>query len=93
MAKSRQRSLKIIEKFRKNAEKEKERTRRLIDKCDKADEAEKPALAELVDRLKQKELQASGEIVWAQQQIERARAAGRREEKSGKKAREKSAGE
>ena len=91
MAKSRQRSLKIIEKFRKNAEKEKERARRLIDKCDKADDANRPALAELVDRLKQKELQASGDIVWAEQQIESICAAGKSEGKSGKNAMEKNA--
>ena len=90
MAKSRQRSLKIIDKFRKNAEKEKDRARSLIEKCGQADPAA-PVLGELAERLKQKELQASGEIVWAEQQIEMARAAMKSEDKAAKKAKSKKA--
>ena len=89
MAKAGQRSLKIIEKFRKNAEKDRDRARSLIDKCSGDDPAAAPVLAELAERLKQKELQASGEIVWAEQQIELARAARKAEEKTGKKAKTK----
>ncbi|HMN70515.1 MAG TPA: hypothetical protein PKA55_01465 [Rhodoblastus sp.] len=85
MAKTRQRTIRIIEKFRRNAEKDKDRARGLIEKCSAADASIAPVLGELAERLKQKELQASGEIVWAGQQIELARAARKAEEKAGKK--------
>ena len=91
MAKAHQRSLKIVERFRKNAEKEKERARSLIDKCGGVDASAAPVIAELTERLKQKELQASGDIVWAEQQIEIARAQKKADEKSARKGKDKSA--
>ncbi|MFT4095975.1 MAG: hypothetical protein QM651_02560 [Rhodoblastus sp.] len=91
MARATQRSLKIIEKFRKNAEKDKDRARSLIEKCGAMDAVAAPVIGELAERLKQKELQASGEIVWAEQQIEIARAAKKSDAKAGKKVKGKKA--
>lgn len=92
MAGKRRRSVKIIEKFRKSAEKDKERARSLIEKCASAnDGGGAEVLAELADRLKQKELLASGDIVWAEQQIELARESRKRAEKPDKKAKSKTA--
>ena len=88
MAKHRLRSIKIVEKFLKNAEKEKARARGLIEKCESAERT--PLLMEVSERLKQKELQSSGDMLWAEQQIELAREEKKREAKQKKKHKAKS---
>jgi hypothetical protein len=72
MSKDRQRAARVVEKFRKISEKEIERTRSLQQKSGKlADLSEgSPAIAQFVERLKQKELQASGDLVYAEQLLE-----------------------
>lgn len=77
MSKDGRRVRKAAEKFRKNAEKELEQTRRLLHKCEGlAGEAETGGLAsQLVERLKQKELQTNGELVWSDQFLAQVRAA------------------
>ena len=68
--------LKVAEKFRRNAEKEMERVRALLAKSQRfAPMAEStPLVSQLLERLKQKELQSSGDLVWIDQYLGQARA-------------------
>ena len=75
MSKDRQRALRAVEKFRKNAAKELERARALQDKSKRLTSLKDttPAIAQFFDRLQQKALQASGELVWADQLVDQIR--------------------
>lgn len=76
MSKKQQRLVKAIEKYRKSADKELERAREILKKISDvdADDPSRPAVDKLVDRLKQKELQASGDGMWADEFLEQQRA-------------------
>lgn len=89
MSKDGRRLLKTAEKFRKNAQKEMQQTRKLAQKLEglAREGAAAPLLTQLSERLQQKELQASGEVVWSEQflaQSEAAIAADRGAAKAGK---------
>ena len=72
MSTDRRRAIKAVEKFRKNSEKEIERARSLQTRAKKLSPLREtsPAVAKLFDRLQQKALQASGDLVWADQMIQ-----------------------
>ena len=77
MSKKQERLIKAIEKYGKNADKELERAREIINKMGNvdADDPLRPAVDKLVERLKQKELQASGDGMWADEFVAQQRAA------------------
>ena len=68
MAKHHRRLLKAVEKFGKNAAKELDRVKALQKKSGALTQKEpSSAVDRFFERLRQKELQASGEIAWADQ--------------------------
>ena len=87
MSKQHRRLLKAAEKFRKNVEKELERVKSLQKKSEKLKAQDEPSTAvdRLFERFRQKELQASGEIAWADQLLAELRAAAPDTEKTRKK--------
>jgi hypothetical protein len=68
--------LKAAEKFKKNSEKELERVRALLEKNQRLTSmaASIPLLTQLLDRVKQKELQSTGDLIWIEQYMEQLRA-------------------
>jgi hypothetical protein len=76
MSKEISKVLKLADKFKKNSEKEMERIRAIQEKNAKltplADSM--PALVQFFDRVKQKELQASGDLIWIDQFLAQLRA-------------------
>ena len=77
MSKKQMRLIKAIEKYRKNADKELERARDILKKIGEVDTGDpaRPAVDKLADRLRQKELQASGDGMWADEFLAQQRIA------------------
>ena len=76
MSKALRRGIKAGEKFRKNAEKEISRIKALQDKYVEfvSNQTASPLLGQFVDRVKQKHLQASGDLIWVDQFLAQAKA-------------------
>ena len=76
MSKGASRLLKAAEKFRKNAEKEMEHIRDLQEKSQRLAPiaASTPLVAQLLDRVKQKQSQSSGDLIWIDQYLGQLRA-------------------
>ena len=87
MSKDEQRLLKAVGKFRKNAERERERVVSLERKSEKLKTRREPSSAvdRFFERLRQKELQANGEIAWADQVLSELDAREPRKKKTAKK--------
>ena len=75
MKTNRRRAIRAAEKLRKICAKEVERLGALREKYDDLRHAgaNAPLIGQLVDRLQQKELMASGDLVWAEQLLEQMR--------------------
>ncbi|MDE2362002.1 MAG: hypothetical protein KGM42_04925 [Hyphomicrobiales bacterium] len=88
MSKDSKRLAKAVDKFKKNAEKELDRARSLVRKTEPLKGGEQPSSAadRLRERLRQKELQASGEVAWAEQLLSELAAPGSKKDKSKKSA-------
>lgn len=75
MSKDRRRAIKAVEKFRKNCEKEIARIGALRRKYDDLRHVQitVPLVGHFVDRLQQKDLMASGDLLWAEQMLSQLR--------------------
>ncbi|MDE2361191.1 MAG: hypothetical protein KGM42_00825 [Hyphomicrobiales bacterium] len=88
MSKQHKHLSKVVEKFRRNAEKELDRVTSLAKKAEKLKSGSEPSSGadRFFERLRQKELQASGEIAWAGQFLNELASARDKSEKSKKSA-------
>ena len=85
MSKERKRAIKLAERFRKSAEKEADRVRALKEKCNRLEmHGDDGALfGQLIERLNQKDLQANGDLIWADGFVEQLRSAVAKQSKTG----------
>jgi hypothetical protein len=76
MSKALRRVIKAGEKFRKNAEKEISRAKALQDKYGAlaSGETASPLLGQFIERVKQKHLQTTGDLMWADHFLAQAKA-------------------